>query len=112
MIDHIRVLIVSIGAFENGPIAPDIRPIPMCCHDGRTSRSGCSRCASFFISWYAVKFAPRKNISRAIHASLNLTLVSCLSQRSETNSSVQCDKPLFPDDGVHRVRGISIVRGL
>ena len=26
---HVRVLIVSIGALENGPIAPDIRPMIM-----------------------------------------------------------------------------------
>lgn len=26
----VRVLMVSIGAFENGPIAPEMSPIPMC----------------------------------------------------------------------------------
>jgi hypothetical protein len=56
----IRVLIVSMGALEKGPIAPDIRPIIMCWYEGKSARSGWNLCASFFISWYAVKLAPAR----------------------------------------------------
>lgn len=41
---------VSMGALEKGPIAPEMRPMPMCCHDGRSVSSGWTRCANFFSS--------------------------------------------------------------
>lgn len=55
---HVRVFIVSIGAFEKGPIAPEMRPMTMCWYEGSSTRSGCILCANFLISWYAVKLAP------------------------------------------------------
>ena len=56
--ESLRVLMVSIGAFEKGPMAPEIRPMHICWYEGNSTRSGCRLCASFLISWYAVKFAP------------------------------------------------------
>ena len=60
----VRVLIVSMGALENGPIAPEMRPMIMCWYDGSSSSSGWYRCAAFFSSWYAVKFAPVPHVPR------------------------------------------------
>jgi hypothetical protein len=45
------VLMVSIGALENGPIAPETRPRIMVCHDGKSVAAYCG--------WYS--FASRLN---------------------------------------------------
>lgn len=70
---NVRVLMVSIGALENGPIAPLIRPIPICWYEGNScpSNDGCNLCASFFNSWYAVKFAPTQRSQGAPHRGKN-----------------------------------------
>lgn len=60
---YVRVLIVSMGALEKGPIAPEMRPITMCWYEGSTCRSGCCWSANFLSSWYVVKFAPACAIS-------------------------------------------------
>lgn len=54
---HVRVLIVSIGALEKGPIAPEISPMIIAWYDGNSGTS-CTRNATFLSSWYTVKFAP------------------------------------------------------
>jgi hypothetical protein len=41
-----HVLMVSIGALENGPIAPDTRPSSMVCHDGNSVAAYCG--------WYSL----------------------------------------------------------
>lgn len=51
-----RVLIVSIGALEKGPRAPEMRPIVAVSYEGSSS-TFCRRSARALISWYAVKFA-------------------------------------------------------
>ena len=38
--NNVRVLIVSIGAFEKGPIAPEMRPMIICWYDGSSVSSG------------------------------------------------------------------------
>lgn len=60
VVEDVRVLIVSMGALEKGPIAPEMRPMIMYWYDGSTCRSGCCWSANFFSSWYVVKFAPAR----------------------------------------------------
>lgn len=52
-----RVLMVSIGALDRGPIAPDTRPIIVVCHEGSgvSLYCGCQRWRISLNSVYAVK---------------------------------------------------------
>ena len=49
---------VSMGALEKGPIAPEMSPMIIVCQEGSSASSGWCFFASFLSSWYAVKFAP------------------------------------------------------
>jgi hypothetical protein len=109
-----RVLIVSIGAFEKGPMAPDMRPMIMCWYDGSSVSSGWYLCAAFFSSWYAVKFAPIQFAFRVVsnRAVEPQTLVSGLPKGSETDAAIQRRDAFFADDGVHGMSGVTISRSL
>ena len=53
---------MSMGAFEKGPMAPDMSPMTMCWYEGKSFKSGWYACANFLSSWYAVKFAPMSTL--------------------------------------------------
>lgn len=110
----VRVLMVSIGAFEKGPMAPEMRPMPICWYDGNSVRSGCNLCANFLISWYAVKFAPIRipknalGLSRLKPQKPPRTLVRSLPECRQRNPTIQRQYALFSYDGIDRMTRVSI----
>lgn len=106
---------VSMGAFEKGPMAPDISPMTICWYEGKSFKSGWYVCANFLSSWYAVKFAPTSTLCISLVSMIGyikLTLIGSLSQSSERNASVQGRETLFTDDRVDCMTCITVSRCL
>ena len=103
---------VSMGAFEKGPMAPETSPMSIVCQLGNSpvaAYCGWYCKASFLNCWYAVKLTPGSQPC-AICSHCGVTLVGRLSQGRERHSSVERHDAFFAHNGECRMGGITISR--